>query len=61
MRDPRARKLVKVERTEAPNVWMLELECGHIQMRKYITEIPTSAICILCPPAGGLGGRGFGG
>lgn len=56
-RDPRTKTVVRATRKEGN--WLLELECGHWQLRR-TSFAPDRVICVDCPPAGGIGGNTFG-
>jgi hypothetical protein len=57
-RDPRSRAVVCSWVRQGRR--HLRLECGHDELRKPGLCLPKRAICASCPPAGGIGGNGFG-
>lgn len=55
--DPRARRVVRATAKGSID-WLLELECGHWQLRR-MREAPKAIVCVDCPAAGGIGGHFF--
>lgn len=52
--DPRARAVVEASPARRRNEWILALECGHVERRRFLCR-PSRVICQQCPrPAGGI-------